>query len=107
MTLQTSSDLGKILSEEMLLEYAVPSTLVEMANTLYIDDDTPVMVDKMEMPHRATCPVNFDLFREKYVPMMDESARKLKEKKLLLCLVMARDIVFPLLKLITVQMFGQ
>jgi len=35
-----------IISEEMLVDYFIPPKLIELANTVYIDDPMPIMVDK-------------------------------------------------------------
>ena len=73
--------LRKIMSEEMLINCAIPPLLIDMANTVYIDDNTPVMVDKLELTGRKTCPVDFNTFLVDYVSKMDYSAELLKEQQ--------------------------
>ena len=80
-TLQCSSFMGNIISEEMLIERAIPPKLVDVANSIYIDDKMPVMISKVKIPQRPTCAVNFEVFQSKYVPKMNESASLLKEQK--------------------------
>ena len=80
-TLESCSELSDSLSEEMILKYAIPPLLIDMAKNIYIDDDMPVMVNKVYIPERDTCRVDYRRFLEEYVPKMNESARKLKEQK--------------------------
>jgi len=51
MTLYTSSDLSNTISEEMLIEYAIPPMLMDMAKTVYIDDKTPVDIEVFKTVH--------------------------------------------------------
>ena len=80
-TLQSCSALGEAMSEEMLVECAIPPVLLEMAGKVYIDDEMPVMVDKYEVPGRKTCSVDIDAFKSSYVPKMNKSAEELKKHK--------------------------
>jgi len=80
--LHTSPGLGNILSQEVLIEYAIPPELLEMANKIYIDDELPVMVDKYKMHRKETVPVDIKLFNEKYAPQMNESARRPDQLKI-------------------------
>jgi len=69
----------------MLVENVIPSAMIDMANNFYIPEDMPVMADKLEIPGRATRPVDFDVYQSNYVPEMDASAQKLKKAQLVLC----------------------
>jgi len=81
VTLQSSSSLSNTISEEMLVECAIPPVLLEMADKVYIDDEMAVMVDKYDVPERETSPVDIEKFKKEYVPKMDESAKELMKQK--------------------------
>ncbi len=81
LALKKSSGLDNIVSEEMLIECAIPPLMIDMVDNLYIKDDMPIMVDKYETPLHKTCPVDIEVFRSTYVPKLDESAEKLKKQK--------------------------
>jgi len=88
-----SRELDNFISQEMLVDCYIPPVLIEMAQTIYIDETMPVMVDKVDLVERSTCPVDIELFWEIYAPKMNESAEKLmsykfcdvKEAHLVLC----------------------
>lgn len=80
-TLQYCTGLGNTVSEEMLIEYAIPPLLLEMAQNVYIDETTPVMVNKVELPGRPTRPVDFGVFQSTYVPLLNNAAERLKKQK--------------------------
>jgi len=52
-----------------------------MAQKVYIDETTPVMVNKVELPGRSTRPVDFGVFQSTYVPLLNNAAEKLKKQK--------------------------
>jgi len=52
-----------------------------MAQNVYIDETTPVMVNKVELPGRSTRPVDFGVFQSTYVPLLNNAAEKLKKQK--------------------------
>jgi len=65
----------------MLVDCFIPPVLIEMAQTVCIDETMPVMVDKVDLVERSTCPVDIEVFWEIYAPNMNESAEKLMSHK--------------------------